>query len=296
MGVVYVEELFDGRSGSGDFKRQRTYTRKFEVRTSSPADGPRTVASSPLLPGLGQPYIVTSGEGDFGALVKSVEPEQHADDPTLWVVTVKYDSKLDFSGGRQQQQQPKDQPEDPLSRPAVWKFGFQRSTQPARFDKDGVPVLNSAGCPFDPPFEYAVVFPTITITLNKAAWWLDDVMRLVDSVNAKKWFNFPPRTVKIETAEAATKFENGLGFWEVTWNLIVNPETWDVRLLDCGFMEKVDATPSNPMGLRLITDAAGKVPVVAVPLKNGKVLPRGQPPETIPFRMYDENDFNNVVP
>lgn len=292
MAVLYVEELFDGRAGSGDFKRQRNYTRRFEVRTSDPFDGPLVVASSPFLPGLGQPYI-TLREGDAGALVKSVDPEQHADDPTLWIVTVKYDTQFDTKDG----QAPKDRPEDPLSRPPVWKFGFQKSTRPVTVDKDGKPIINSASFPFDPPVEEEVSLLTISVTKNVAFWWADQAMALVKSVNKKKWYTLPERTVKFDGQEAESKFENNLQFWSVTSNLIVNPETWDVKVLDAGYFELVLNTTTGIKEPRKILDKLGREPTAPWPLKDGARVPPGAGSVYyLTFKTKTEIDYNGIIP
>jgi len=290
MGVVYVEELFDGRAGSGDYQRQRTYTRKFEVRTSDPGDGPRVVVGDPLLPGLGQPYV-TLREGDAGALVKSVEPEQHADDPTLWIVTVKYDTHFDVKDG----QKPKDRPEDPLGRPPVWKFGFTKTAKPITEDKDGKPILNAAGFPFDPPPEREVAYLTISITKNVAFWWADQAAALMESVNKKPWYTLKPRTVKFQGQDANSKFENNMQFWEVTTSLEVRPETWDLKILNCGFDEKV--TENNVTFTRKIVDKMGREATTPYLLSQaGAKLAAGASPYYLAFKIYAEIDYNGIIP
>lgn len=292
MAVVYVEELFDGRDGAGDFKRQRNYTRKFEVRTNDPFDGPRNVASSILLPGLGQPYI-TLREGDAGALVKSVEPAQHADDPTLWIVTVKYDTQFDTKDG----QAPKDRPEDPLARPPVWKFGFVKTTRPLVKDINGNPILNTAGCYFDPPAEEEVAYLTISITQNKAFWWADQARALMKSVNKKAWYTLPPRTVRFMGQEAESKYENNLQFWSVTTNLEVHEETWDLVLLNAGFAELRFNPATGKNELFEIRDGTGRGhPQPYLLSKEGFKLPATGNPYWLTFKIYNEIDYNGIIP
>jgi hypothetical protein len=91
MAVIYVEELWDGRTGEDGIERKRKYTRRFEVRTNNAADDGTVAAGAGAgagaralgLPGNGDAY-----PNDAFALVVSIRPDQSADDPTLWYVTV----------------------------------------------------------------------------------------------------------------------------------------------------------------------------------------------------------------
>jgi hypothetical protein len=300
VGVVYVKELWDSRTATGTLKRQRTYTRKFEVKTDDPYDGPIIAANAEGLPRLGDFYL-TPNEADSGSFCKSVTPDNSAEDPTLWYFTAQYDSNLDTQGSPQEpgkeQQKPKDRPENPLNRPPIWKFGFRHTQRPALKDKDGNPIVNKAGFPFDPPIMEDVSYLTISITTNRAVWWADKAEPLMRSVNKKAWFTLPARTVKVVGVEAGGKWENNFGYWEVTFNLEVNRDTWDEVVLNAGFQELVFNPATAQLEPQKILDKFGKEPTAPYPLTmTGSKMPVGGTPEYLTFRVKQEIDYNGVIP
>lgn len=304
MGVVYAEELWDGRQASEDWKHHRTYTRKYEVRTDSPYDDGLVVGGSPLLPRLGYPYI-SMRSVDPAALVASIDPEQSADDPTLWYVTVKYDTQFEGTGQTgSDQQQPKDRPENPLNQPPSFKFGLEKTTRALVYDQNNKPIVNSAGFPFDPPLEEEISYLTMAITVNKAVWFADTAPRYAPRVNKTKFLGFDKRMVKCTGVEASSAMQSKWMYWQVTWNLVVNTETWnfppddvgqgwDRRILDCGYFELNNDVPPKPVK---ILDRYGKEPTGPYPLLHGKKLPAGNDPVCLTFRALKEEEFNGVIP
>lgn len=94
---------------------------------------------------------------------------------------------------------------------------------------------NSGNVPFDPPPMVEVSKPVIVVTKNMPVVSLEYVMAMKNAVNATTWRTCPPRTAKCLTVEANSKYENGVSYVEVKWHIALDPETWDARVLDCGW-------------------------------------------------------------
>jgi hypothetical protein len=324
MSVVAVNELWDGRSGQDTFTKRRTFSRVYEVLCDSPLDNAAVAGGTAFLPRLGYPY-----PNDPAAIVVAVKPQQDGDNPLRWLVTIDYDTQPDIPSSQQasqqpnggQEQQPQQVPENPLNRPPVWKYSYQQTTEVVasanrevskrtfntvngRVDFDhpidtvvtvGGPVVNSAGLPFDPPATIEVSRPIVTVTHNLAAFDHSAFDDLQDAVNSVGWWGLNPRCARCIGLEATSAYENGVSFWQVTYTFAVKRDTWDVRILDCGYSEKYDSG-GGVFKQRKIKDAWGREATEPVPLDgNGAKLAVGQPPVYMVFRVYRERDFNELV-
>lgn len=309
MPVISVRESWEGRQGSDSFKRRRTYTRTYEVFTSSPYDGPEIVGSCPLLPRLGFPH-----PNDLAAIVQSIKPSQDSSDPQRWLVSVDYDTECDIDS---EKQDPKDVDENPLNRPPVFKFSFQQVSEVTADSQDydlttglltgrNKPIRNSAKLPFDPPLTIEVSRPVVTVTVNRAVWSLDDAIQLQDAVNDKPWQNLNARVARCIGVEAGSKFENKIRYWEVQYSFALKRDTWDIRLLDAGFAELIPSSVEESIGGNpalviperyvKITDAFGREATEPVPLNgSGRKLRPGDPAVFRVFRVYKERDFSTLV-
>lgn len=307
MSVASVNELWDGRSGQDTFTKRRTFSRAFEVITTDPADNAAVAGGTSLLPRLGDGYPL-----DPAALVVAVKPQQDSDNPYRWIVTIDYDTQPDIpqsqqasqqpvnGQSQQQEQQPAQVPENPLSRPPVWKYSYQQTTEAVRVDNGGAAVVNSAGLPFDPPATIEVSRPVLSVTVNRAAFDHSAFDQLQDAVNSKQWWGLNPRVARCIGLEVASAFENGVAYWTVTYTFALKYDTWDLRILDCGYTEKVVehhvGDPGPVTRQRKIKDPYGREATEPVPLDgNGAKLAVGDPPVFLTFRVYRERDFNELV-
>src|SRR5687767_9681775 len=117
MAVVSVNEL-PGVEGGVNDKFETEYTRKFQVITSSPLDGPVAVIAPTGIPRIGDPYL-TSTEQDLTAIAKEIRPKQDDDNPKRWEVTVTYGRSTGDS----------EVPANPLQRAADISYGFAQFTR-----------------------------------------------------------------------------------------------------------------------------------------------------------------------
>ena len=135
MAATEVNLLFTGRGARETFDRQRTYTRMFEVLTDDPLDDEQVVGNAAGIPQLG-----TEFEADPDAVVVNVDCRQSDESPTIWMVTIEYDSnpptpdkdkpdqKVDLDGDTIDKTE---RPTNPLTEPAVWTLTFEDSEEPA---------------------------------------------------------------------------------------------------------------------------------------------------------------------
>lgn len=321
MAVVWVREVWEGRGGSDDWDRKRDFTRSFQVLTDDTGDGPSVVAQAAGIPLLGSAH-----PDDAAALMVGIKASQDSSSPYLWSVTCEYTTQIEFPeavpvdpgtgqtepdtpGDAPETPEPAERQENPLDRAPVWKISFQETQEPLRrayeYDADGeltgelIAVVNSAKLPFDPPVMIEASRIIVAVTFNVARVNMRKMADLKDSVNSVAWYGMPARTVRCVGAEASSKYENSLSFWEVTYTFALKDDTWDIRVLDSGYAELIPGSaPPRPVvdHWQKIKDPFGVEATEPVPLDgNGRKLTPGNPEVYKVFRGYKERDFNTLV-
>lgn len=313
MAVLSVWEIWDGREGSQILDgRKREYTRVFEVTTSDSGDGPVVALGNGAI-AYGLPVFGQSHPEDPGAIVQEITPTQNSESPWRWTVRVKYSSEIpspeaaqpDGSSGNE----PAELPENPLARPPVWKFGFTKFQEVARFGRlvtNGVAavafsaITNSAGIPFDPPVMVEVSRPVVSVTVNRAAnaWRFLDAALLQDAVNQVAWQGMAPRTLKCESVDAESNYENGVSYWRVTYQLAIKWDTWDLQILDAGLTERAydEEVGGGATKLKRIRDEYGRDVSDPVPLNGaGERLPVGATEVYRTYRYFRELPFASYI-
>lgn len=325
MAVASVSEIWDGRQGGQKLPgRVRDYTRVFEVVTDSASDGP-VVALGAGAVALGLPLFGASYPDDIGAIALEISPRQHSDDPRRWLVDVRYSSEFgagseggesaaqpsETAGGDGGEEPPEELPENPILRPPVWKITFQQNREPvgkaarvwydaetdvvSDIDEEPTAVRNSANLPFDPPAEIEVSRPVISVTVNRSAsqYRLADVVSLQDAVNFEEWYGLPPRCGRCIGVEVGSKYENGIAYVEMTYQIAINYKTWDLRILDAGYYTKEGSTP--PKWVKIVDDT-GREPSQPVPLNGaGAKLDPDADPVFLRWSAYRAVPFSTLI-
>ncbi len=312
MAVSYVKELFEGRRASDSQERRRTYTRVYEVRTTDPNDSGYVAGGASGLPRGGDAH-----PDDNAAFVVRNDPAQHSEDPTLWTVTIEYDTQLSSTAiGRESQQVDSsgetttnpDSPseggqrqENPLSRPPVYSVSFETVQEPLLEVYTGEdatlpgPLLNSAGDPFDPPPMVEKSYPVLTIKKNMVSFTYATLEMYQDSVNSVTWRGFGARKVKVHGISWESAFENGITFWAVTFVFKVRYKTWDLQILDAGLNELIPAETDRPARKRPIVQSRGETPTSPLLLDgSGRLLAAGDDPVILRVRHYPELPFADL--
>lgn len=253
MSATLIGEKVEGRATIDD-GFHRTYTRVFLVKTTSTQDGPLTVTLATGVPRVWDPYT-TNTDTDLGALCKSVSA-QPTDSPFLWEVTVEYDSVVREEG---------QQAENPLARPADIDWSFVPYVKAAQRDVFGLPILNSAGQPFDPPPEMDDRRIQLTIQRNEETFDPLQAFEFQDATNSDVFFGGGIAAWKVMSIKAnGPHSENGVSFWRVTYEFEFRREGWFLRTLDQGFAELIDGslTPITVKGVvpsePVLLDGAGR--------------------------------------
>lgn len=303
MGVVYVEELWDGRGGEDGIERKRKYTRRFEVRTDTYADDATTVGNSPLLPRNGQRHPM-----DAYALLVKIRPEGTADDPTLWTVSCDYDTEIPRAQARESQkidpdtgqskesgQDPQTRPENPLDRPATYKVSHEQTSEVVEDDNAGSPILNSADDPFDPPLEEERSYAVVTVSKNYAVVEFDWLELFVDSINSTRWRGRAPFTCRMIAIEYEPAQENNVSFWKVQFRIKIRKQLWLKKVIDRGFREKIPTGPGTFKWERITDPGTGAFPTEPQLLDgNGRKLTAGSGPVFRTFHTKPEKSFNQL--
>jgi hypothetical protein len=158
-------------------------------------------------------------------------------------------------------------------------------------------VLNSAGDPFDPPYETDEAYLGATITVNRASFQAQDIKRFSGSINESAWRGQPARSVRCTDLKADQAMENGVWHWVVTAQLEFAPagETWNPRkVLDRGkwhWQAGVRRTDidgvGRPAGGVLLNGAGAKLTLTVPPADPAVPIYRN----VYPFREEDWDTF-----
>lgn len=287
MGVESVYELWSGRSGEDGIERKRDYTRCFEVRTTVNTDD-GTVAGGSQARAMGLPGNGAAYPTDVYARLIKIRPSQNDVDPTLWTVSCDYSTTLPggSKGGTTQSQEAHDldpetgetkpkpdsgtRAENPLDRPAAYKWSHEKHTQPATHTWDGIPILNCADEPYDPPIEAKRSLGVLTVTKNYSfinMEWLD---RFVDAVNISRFYGRAKRTWFMDGIDADSQVSNGVSYYQVVFRMLYNRLTHDHTLMERGWREKKNVAGIwTRVSIAVPTDTAGRASD-HVPLLDGR--------------------------
>jgi hypothetical protein len=286
MAVLSVDEIRKSRSGGLDSQWHRTYRRAWRVVT----DGPYAIGalgarlSIPVF--FGQSYVLRTPLGalvefdDFAFALKidaQIDPD--CNDDSSWVVTVDYGPY-----------DPTQFPEDPLNHPIKLSWGENRFEKQVFEDRNGDPVVNSAGDYFDPPVSADDSRPTLRIVRNERTYDPIYANSWKDTLNADTFFGFAPATVKLSVPLGELEYNPICGFYYVvTYQFEVNANGWKKQILDQGMRQVVSGVKSN-----ILDDNGEQISSPALLDGSGKKLATGGTPASLTFEIYQESDFTQL--
>jgi hypothetical protein len=213
--------------------------------------------SAPGLPLFGSFYVEPSGWVDLYARLISFDPQQQ-EDPRYWLVSCNYSSAGPKEGmpssapaggnGRSPGSDPAKQSPNPLD----WTPSYEWASVDvkASFIKadlvlpDGTIILNqlvanSAGVPFDPQ-EEDIFHLILKVTCYQAYFDPGLIMAYEGAINSDVVCGVEPGKAKISGLTARSKYTNGVGYWEVQFQIKFSRDGFDRELLDMG-TEELDA-------------------------------------------------------
>ena len=172
MAITSYSELPSPRRGGVDRESKRSYVRTWRVFTDSALDGPPVIiAGGPVA--IGQTYNDGTGT-DAGAFVVGVDVdfEERLAAGASWIFTANY-GPFD----------PETTPQNPLMKPIEFSWAAISSEVVVDFDKDGDPVVNSAGDSFDPSLTDEDSRPALVVFRNQATYSPDLAYLYRNAVN-----------------------------------------------------------------------------------------------------------------
>ncbi len=302
MSIVSCELQKTGQGGSVNLEEGYcTPKLRYLIRTDDTANGMyevlHTCINAGLLPAP-YSYYRTATEHDYNATLRSYDPQQQAEDPRLWDVTLNYSSQYrpqrDAENAAQQasnfaptdgsqpqagggQGQGNQDQNNPIGRePDIsWSFAaYQRPTMeifdPDYFDDHGlyIPVVTSAGEPFDPPVEVDDCRPVYRVSRNERFFNPAVAFDYMNAVNLDVFKGAKPGQAKIQSITGEQQRERNIVYARVTYEIHFRTDTefgWQLRVLDMGTQKKVGGEfrpiirKSIPVANPVLLDGAGGV-------------------------------------
>ena len=292
MSIVSVTELKDEgtREAHWALMSGRSYQRKFRVQTDGFNNGPNMV-----LKGFGTQYgdyytpSYAAAEADNYAYADSLDCEAEGDDGMWWIITVHYgwyDANMAGGGGAQ----------NPLLMPIDVSWGLRDHEIVLDTDVNGLPVINTAGDPYDPPIVIDDPRLVMTIVRNEAAFNVAWVLAYRNAVNADSFAGFPPLACKVLNISSKSQWHQDAGWYYQTtyeFEFLTAQIDYDSQT---GYRKNVVS-----QGFRAISSVTGKpyhitlkgVPVNAPMLldKNGYLQGVNAAPYFQVFQAYPELPF-----
>lgn len=188
--------------------------------------------------------------------------------------------------------------DNPLDEPAVVTWDSTSSFVPIYIDRDGTPIVNSAGCTFDPTIEEEVFDLVLTVERNELTFDPIQASAYHGAVNSDGFLGFAPGTAQLRKRKATSQtktFEDGavLHFWRVYTEIQFRWDGWARKVIDEG---SVQIDPDEPTELLVAKDSLGYPMNSVVPLNGaGEPLAAGATPITLTFYTKRELPFGALL-
>lgn len=329
MATLTVTETFRGASAEVTESGDRQFTRVFDVIADDDTTVTEVLEADGI-PRYGEPFVSDSGAVDLGCTCRSVRARPREESPYIWLVEASYSSRQDAgggggggggpvtggptdpSGGASGDGGPGGSPggdggggdgggagqntpqivEDPLSRPATFRWSSNKVLRPAKFDVNGTAITNSANAPFDPPVEKEEIRPVLVVQKNipLANFNGSVVQDWTNAINSAAWMGFPAKSLRINDIQAVSASDNGVWYWDTTWTFEYLADLWNpLKVLDQGSYY-IDAENQKQQ----FRSGTGAVLAKGLLDGGGDKLEPVLPPVYLEFDLYEEKDFKTL--
>lgn len=279
MTIIQVNEIWQGRDGSGDASGEQQYSRVFRVRTNSNFDTAVEATNHPFIPVIGNLF-----PSDLTAFCQRVSASQETFSPRVWIITASYSNKREVT-------------DNPISDPTEITWDTEQFQRPAFKDRSGNAIVNSAGDPFDPPADRDDSRITVRLSRNMAVV-PDWILLVADKLNSSPvtidGISVGTEKAKIQKVSIGKKeSRNDTQFRNVTTTIHLQTDDWQLSVLDQGFREKISGTKRkniindedfNPISSPALLDGSG----------NQLVDPKFSNAVFKDFDVYGTFDFNTL--
>lgn len=200
---------------------QRKALRQFDIHGNNLYD---LILTNPAWPAIGSPHNVISG-----VYCVRLAPRPVNSSPKHWLLEAFYETPSGFG-----------EDGDPTKIPIKWDWDGSITTVRVDRDKDGNPLVNSAGEPFDgPTAEIPVIGVTGTKWIKGNQWNPATFMPLLNCVNSDpvtiQGGTFAAATLRINGIHPDESTINGTSFVKLAYKLQFNPLGFKLRFIDQGF-------------------------------------------------------------
>lgn len=274
MSIVYVREYFDREFDSTGISH-RKLTRSWKIVVDSKDDDQQTIAVAAQLSG-DLPSLYTAHPSNLYATARSLKIKNDGANWKIWFATVEYSSEPVEKAKVDRQAVP-----NPIDRSARIRWQSENTQEVAQFDRNGWPILNSAGDEFLADGR----------TIEKARWKITIqknifaapaiILTYPNSVNNAavqiQGITFPAETLKIGNMSLSErKVEPPFLYYEFVYDMLYDVDGWDLDLLDQGF-HYLAADGGSGLTRRII-ELNGQRPSEPVPLDGlGGILANPSP-------------------
>ena len=207
-----------------DWWAQRAWT----VFSNDPASRTTDVTPTPLpgndpLPSFRDPHpqypFLLCDKGTVAA----------TENPTFWEISYSYSFGFNFVLEL-----------DPLLQPPRWRFLIGQESLPCFFDKDGNPIVNSAGDFFDPQPQDVWPILSIKITRNEATYDANKALQYLRSTNSDAWVLpngqvVQPGQAKMHSIEQGQEVDKNSRYVPVTYVADLTDTDWNLAGVDKGY-------------------------------------------------------------
>lgn len=264
MTVNYIGEQGRGRRGTNR-RGVRTYTRSFRLETTDKTEGPYQVGSHSSLPKIGDLYPY-----DSGAYCEEIDVA-NTEEWKVWTVTCSYTSEWDLTN-------------------AKISWSTEQFQKVAAYEYNGDGIVNSAGDPFDPPamMDDSRRVVTVLKMMTEVPSW---ILSYQDAVNSDAFtvdgVSIGIGKAKMQRVSVSEPRQINLTYYrEVTMEIHLQRDGWDLQILDAGFRDSSFNTLYNTDGTR---------PTAPIPLNGlGAKLNSSNPADAVflPFTVYTALPFS----
>lgn len=173
-----------------------------------------------------------------------------------------------------------EQIDNPLKRKVVFWAERMSETEFVEQDVDGEPIVNSAGQPFDEPYQRERWLPVLVAQKNYATLSAIETLNRTNenAINSTVFRGHAAKTVLFTGIETGPPtFENGVTFYVGQMRFIIRKDTWPIKIVNRGYKHFTDEPDPNDRVLVNATDENGQhVSEPVLLTADGRRLPEGE--------------------
>jgi hypothetical protein len=314
MAIAYVRPRKSSRSHYADLSG-RYYTVEAVAVVDDIATGPKAIrdylATQGYTAGAAYKWPLDSPtETDLASYLQRVDVDTETEDGLQYRVRLSYGPRNVRDDGPAQGDGLVNWVMAPWETPPELAWTSEEEEVHLGFDRDGNPLLNTAGDPFDPTIPTRISTPILKVTRTQRPPFLPAwITTYKNVVNDAEWQGFPAESVLCRdiTADRIWDADHGK-LWRTTYTFAFRPSVlasdgttvlipgWASRTQNTGRREivyqMVEGLPISTGKLRKITDEDGQPVADPVPLaEDGTPLAAGDDVIYKLFNMYPKVDF-----